>query len=217
MDAFGTIATGSLTPKGRETRQRIVDAAADLIYERGAAAVTLDDLREASGTSKSQLYHYFEDRNDLVRAVVECQRQRVLAFHRSLLGSMTGWDDLERWRDGVVATQAARHARGGCPLGSLANELSELDDAARVQLAGAFGEWEQLIAQGLARMISSGLLSPDADPSDLALGVMASLQGGLLLSEIERTTRPLEVALDAALDYLRSLGAPPREASSRRS
>lgn len=204
-------ATSSWTPKGRETRQRIIDAAANLIYERGAADVTLDDVREASNTSKSQLYHYFQDRDDVVHAVVECQRHRVLGMQRSMLESVIDWDGLKRWRDQIVTTQDERHCRGGCPLGSLANELSELDDVARVQLADAFSDWEQLLAQGLARMVNSGLLSHDASPSDLALGVMASLQGGFLLSEMERTTRPLEVALDFALAHLRSLEAPHSE------
>lgn len=193
-----------LTSKGRETRERIVEAAAALIYARGAANVSLDELREATSTSKSQLYHYFRNKNDLVHAVVEFQRQRILDFHRASLNSVTDWGDLDRWRDLVVQTQAARYCEGGCPLGSLASELSELDGVARVQLAEAFADWEQLIAEGLARMIDAGRLSSDADPADLALNVMVSLQGGLLLSEVQRSIHPLEVALNAALAHLRT-------------
>ena len=88
---------------------------------------------------------------------------------------------------------------GGCPLGSLANELAELDAAAREQLSGAFATWEQLLADGLAGMARAGALRADADPASLAVSTMASLQGGLLLAEVERNTRPLEVALDAAI------------------
>jgi len=203
-----------MTLKGRETRQRIVDAAADLMYASGVAAVTLDDVGEATNTSKSQLYHYFHDRNDLVRAVIERQRQRVLGHQRPILESVRDWADLERWRDQILATQSTRSCRGGCPLGSLANELSESDDAARVQLAEAFSSWEQLIAEGLARMISTGLLSSNADPAELALGVLASLQGGLLLSEMQRSTQPLEIALDAALAHLRSFSTSQSERDS---
>jgi TetR/AcrR family transcriptional regulator, transcriptional repressor for nem operon len=194
------------TKKGRETRQRIIDAAADLIYQKGVANVSLDDLRHATGVSKSQLYHYFNDKSDLVRAVITCQRERVLGYNREVLEELANWDDLERWRAMIVATQAGRRCQGGCPLGSLANELSELDDTARVQLADAFVGWEKLIADGLDRMIDAGVLRADADAANLALGVMASLQGGLLLAEVERSTRPLEVALDAALGYLKSFG-----------
>ncbi len=194
-----------MTEKGRETRERIVNGAADLVFERGVAGVSVDDVLRAAGTSKSQLYHYFEDKNDLIRAVIERQRQRVLNFHRPELDSVTSWEDLQRWRDVVVETQAMRACRYGCPLGSLANELAELDERARAQLSGAFEVWEQLLADGLGRMVEAGYLRADANAANLATSVMASLQGGLLLAEVNRSTHPLEVALDGAIAQLRSL------------
>ncbi len=190
------------TGKGRATRERIIDTAADLIYERGVAAVTLDDVRDATATSKSQLYHYFTDKDDLVHAVIERQRARVLAFHAPKLDSLSSWDDIGRWRDAIVATQAERQCRSGCPLGSLANALAELDDTARTQLSDAFTSWQQLLADGLADMITSGALRRDADPERLAVSTIAILQGGLILAELERDTRPLEIALDAAIAHL---------------
>lgn len=196
-----------VTSKGRATRERIIDAAADLIYERGVASVTLDDVREMTHTSKSQLYHYFTAKNDLVLAVIERQRERILAFHTPHLEASSTWDDVQRWRDAIVAAQAERQCRSGCPLGSLANELCELDHAARNQLLDAFASWQQLLAACLARMIASGALRPDADPASLALSTIASLQGGLLLAEIERGTRPLEIALDAAITQLRTFAS----------
>ncbi len=153
------------TGKGRATRERIIDTAADLIYERGVAVVTLDDVREATETSKSQLYHYFADKDDLVHAVIERQRARVLAFHAPKLDSLSSWEDIGRWRDAIVAAQAERQCRGGCPLGSLANALAELDDTARTRLSDAFTSWQQLLADGLADLITSGARPPDETPT----------------------------------------------------
>jgi AcrR family transcriptional regulator len=204
-----------LTGKGRETRQRIIDAAADLVYERGVAGVSLDDVLRATGTSKSQLYHYFEDKYDLVHAIIERQRERVLGFHRPELESLSNWDDLERWRNMIVETQAVFDCRYGCPLGSLVNELAELDEFARTQLSDAFAIWEQILADGLAGMVDAGELRADANTTDLALSVIASLQGGLLLAEMSRSTRPLEVALDAAIAHLRSFAPSGTKSSSR--
>jgi AcrR family transcriptional regulator len=206
-----------LTSKGRETRQRIVDAAADLIYERGVAGVNLDDVLRATRTSKSQLYHYFGDKSDLIHAVIECQRDRILGFHRPALESLSSWEDIQRWRDMIVETQAVRACRYGCPLGSLANELVELDELARTQLSGAFANWEQTLADGLAGMVEAGTLRSDANTAELAVSVIARLQGGLLLAEMDRNTRPLEVALDAAIAHLKSFAlSRPELASSTR-
>jgi AcrR family transcriptional regulator len=199
-------ATGVMpaTRKGRDTRQRIIEAAAQLVYQGTVAGVSLDEVCRATSTSKSQLYHYFDDKDDLVHAVIDHERERVLGFHRPALEGLSSWDDLQRWRDMVVEAQAARACRGGCPLGSLASELADLDEPARTRLSDAFRAWERLLSDGLANMIEAGSLRADADAKDLALGVLAGLQGGLLLAEIDRSTRPLEVALDAAIAYLRS-------------
>jgi len=60
------------------TRDRIVAAAAALIHEHGVAGTSLDEVRVATATSKSQLYHYFADKSALVRAVIERQVEQVL-------------------------------------------------------------------------------------------------------------------------------------------
>jgi TetR/AcrR family transcriptional regulator, transcriptional repressor for nem operon len=204
------------TAKGRATRDRIIDAAADLIYARGVAEVTLDDVRDATGASKSQLYHYFADKEDLVHAVIERQRERVLAFHAPKLDSLSSWDDIGRWRDAIVAAQAERQCRSGCPLGSLANALAELDETARSQLSDAFKSWHQLLADGLGEMIRAGALRGDADPERLAVSTLANLQGGLILAELERDTRPLEIALDAAIGHLGTFAPQPQHTTRRR-
>jgi TetR/AcrR family transcriptional regulator, transcriptional repressor for nem operon len=70
-------------------------------------------------------------------------------------------------------------------------------------VASGFQRWEGAIRAGLSAMHGRGEF--DADPDGLALAVLAALQGGLMLTQIQRTVRPLEVALDAALDHVASL------------
>ena len=195
------------TAKGRATRDRIVDAACDLVFERGAATLNLDDVRAASGTSKSQLYHYFVDKTDLLHAVVVRQSERVLDLHRPVLASVDGWAALRRWRNLVVRLVRAARCHGGCPVGSLANELAEVDELSRVQLVDVFGEWQRMLVGALQRMVEHGELTADVDVEELALATMASLQGGLLLSKTNRSPRPIEVALDAAVAHIRSHAA----------
>jgi hypothetical protein len=107
----------------------------------------------------------------------------------------------------IVTHQAERSCRSGCPLGSLANGLAELDDAARLQLRDAFSRWGRIIADGLTRMVESEVLRVDTDPQELAVSVLASLQGGLLMAETARDTRPLEIALDSAIAHVKSFRA----------
>ena len=109
------------TARGAATRARIVEAAADLVYRRGASATSLEDIMEASATSKSQLYHYFADKDALMRAVIEFQTRRVMGVQAAHLDTVNSLAGLRRWRDAVVTMNRATRGVGGCPLGSLAS------------------------------------------------------------------------------------------------
>jgi TetR/AcrR family transcriptional regulator, transcriptional repressor for nem operon len=145
-----------LTPKGERTRNRIVEAAAQLIYERGVAGTTLDDIRSKAGVSGSQLSHYFAGKDELVQAVIGYQAETITGNQRQAdLGSPGG---LRAWRDTVIAQADSSQGTGGCPLGSLAGQLAETDTQARALIAAGFGHWSAAISDGLRRLHDTGHL-----------------------------------------------------------
>jgi TetR/AcrR family transcriptional regulator, transcriptional repressor for nem operon len=186
-----------LTPKGERTRARIIDAAARLIYEQGVAGTTLDDVRAAADVSGSQLYHYFADKDDLVQAVISRQADVIVGNQEQ--ADLATNEGLRAWRDMVIAAARSGDARGGCPLGSLGSQLAETDPEARALVAAGFGRWSAAIAVGLRALHAAGPLPAGIDPEDLAVTLLAALQGGLLLAQVERDTRPLETAVDTIL------------------
>jgi TetR/AcrR family transcriptional regulator, transcriptional repressor for nem operon len=191
-----------LTVKGQRTRARIVAAAARLMYERGIASTTLDDVKAAAEVSGSQLYHYFPDKDELVRAVVSYQADVIAGHQRHAdLGSAQG---LRAWRDMVIAQASSDQGQGGCPLGSLAGQLAETDPNARALLADGFGQWQAAIGEGLRRLQQAGQLPDGTDTDALAVTLLATLQGGLLLAQVKRDPRPLETAVDTLLQLARS-------------
>jgi TetR/AcrR family transcriptional repressor of nem operon len=197
-----------LTSKGRQTRQRIVVAAADLMFEHGVAGTTLEDVRGAAGVSSSQVYHYFADKEALVRAVIEYQNETIVGAQEPMLASLDTLAGLRAWRDFLVTHQRQLNCHGGCPIGSLGSELAEIDQRARSAIAAGFRRWEAGIRDGYRAMHSRGELSAEADPDKLATATLAAVQGGLLLTQIQRSTAPLETALDTMLDHIRSLIVP---------
>jgi TetR/AcrR family transcriptional regulator, transcriptional repressor for nem operon len=194
--------TSRLTRRGAATRARIVAGAAELMYARGVAGTSLDDIMEATGTSKSQLYHYFTGKDALVLDVIRSQLDQIIAGQEVPLRELRSWAGLQRWCDHVVAATRATRGVGGCRLGSLASELADRSEPARHVLAGCFAEWEGHLSEGFVAMQYEGELSEDADPEALATAVMAALQGGLLLSQTARGAQPLELAMDMALDHV---------------
>lgn len=197
----------TLTVQGAATRHRIVAATADLMSRQGVAGTTLDDVRAATTTSKSQLYHYFTDKSDLVRAVIEHQRDVVLAEQRLVEEPLDSAGALHRWRYRTVAANRRHHFTRPCPLGRLAGELAG-DDEARPVLDAALAAWRGQLATGLERMVTTSRLRPDADPLTLAASLLAAVQGGLLIASVMREARPLQAALDTAVDYVLALTNP---------
>jgi AcrR family transcriptional regulator len=167
------------TDRGRATRDRILLAASELFHRQGVAATGLDQVIAASRTGKGQLYHYFADKRELVRAVVERQIAVVLeAQERALAGG-----DLRAWADDLIAAYEQGDHPLRCPLGALAAELAEADPDARAALDRGFARWADALGGG-----------------ETGTALLAAYQGGLLLAQARGDLAPLRAALDHALN-----------------
>lgn len=193
------------TARGRATRERIVERAAELIAGHGVEGTSLDEVLVSAAVSKSQLYHYFADRDELVEAAVKHRCELVLGELTGMLGAVESFAELRRALDGFVAVYEQRMS--GCPIGTLANEVADRNEGARLQVAAAFDSWEGLFAAGLARMRERGELRADASPQALATFLLASLEGGLLLSHTRRSGASLRIAMDSALSAVEAFRA----------
>jgi TetR/AcrR family transcriptional regulator, transcriptional repressor for nem operon len=196
-----------LTSRGAATRNRIVLAAAELMHAQGVAATTIDEVLAASSTSKSQFYQHFQDKAELVYEVITQRADDVLSWQRLRLEKVDSFRGLYQWRDAMVQRCALRRGLWGCELGSLAAELSDTDDKARVSLSEHFAEWRDLLAAALDRMRDNGALRRDADIGALATGLLAAVEGGYLLSQTGRDPRLMQAALNMAIGHVASFAA----------
>jgi TetR/AcrR family transcriptional regulator, transcriptional repressor for nem operon len=183
------------------------------MYVKGVAATSLEEILAASASGKSQFYQHFNSKDDLVQDVIALRAEEILTNQTLRLRKLDSFRDLQQWRNAIVQSNALRRGAWGCTLGSLAAELSDVNDTARVALAKYFDEWEQLLADAFARMRDRGVLRDDADTHLLALGVMAALQGGYLLAQTAHDSRPMEAALDMAINHVRTFGTSPDQSA----
>jgi TetR/AcrR family transcriptional regulator, transcriptional repressor for nem operon len=194
------------TRRGRASRERIVERAAELFAERGIAGTSLDEVLAAAGAGKGQFYHYFHGRDELAAAAVGHRCAQVVARLTEALGGVSSLAGLEQALTGFVAG-FEQMGMLGCPIGTLATEVAGRNDAARTQAAAGFDAWERLLADALERMRQCGELRADAEPSVLATGLLASIEGGMVLSQTRKDIASLRVAVDAGLGQVRaSLG-----------
>jgi TetR/AcrR family transcriptional repressor of nem operon len=191
--------TVPITERGRQTRRRIVAAATQVVAERGVAGASLDEVGTRASASRSQLYHYFADKDELLRAVAEATNDAVLDGQRPLFDELGSWTGFTQWMDALVEMQEELRGRGGCPIANLVSQLGERDEDVRVELASGFDRWEAEIRTGLINMVVTGELLSDTDVDLLASSTMASLQGGLMLTQARRDPLALRRAFDGAL------------------
>ena len=194
------------TARGRERKRAIIGAAAALMYEHGVRATGVDDVLVASGCGKSQFYHYFSSKNELVAAVLDLQLETV--FDGAGEFRLDTWRGIQAWFDSLIAGQEQRGFKG-CPVGSLAVELSASSPNMQRHVASSFSRWEGILADSFTAMKNKGLLAPRAQPVLLAESTLTAIQGGYLLSTALRDIRPMQTALAAAYSQLRTSRASP--------
>jgi TetR/AcrR family transcriptional repressor of nem operon len=186
------------TERGRRSRAAILDTAAQMMHAQGIAATSMDDVLIASGAGKSQLYHYFENKQDLCAAVLHHQFGQILAAQPSL--GDPECDDVGRWRDQVLTAFRASRV-GTCPLGSFVGQ-TERDPLLHETLAALFARWEDAIAGLVRRAQAAGRVHADADPAEAGMVLLGALQGGTVLAHLQRSEVPLASALDAVIGHL---------------
>jgi len=191
-----------LTARGAATRARIVEGAAELIRERGIAEVAMDDIRAATSTSKSQLFHYFPGgRTELLAAVTQHEADRVIEDQRPPIDDLSTDASWRAWQALVVE----RYTRQGehCPLAALTSELGKSSPEARAIVRDLMDRWQALLASGVRAV------QPAApDPDEAAGIILAAVQGGVVLLMNTGSPRYLEAALEAATARLLEGAAP---------
>lgn len=195
--------TAPKTRRGQASRDRLIEAAVQSVVHHGIHQMRVDEVLAASGSSKSQMYHYFSDRDALIEAAVAHRCAEFLGRLGPALESVGTLSELAA----VLRQFAADYARQltGCPIGTLAGELTTGPEPARRLVVDAFATWEDYLEHAIRRIQAVGDLPVGADAGCLALGLLTALEGGMFLGLVRQDPRPLEVALGTALEHLTNL------------
>ena len=196
-----------ITARGRATRQRIIEATGEQILAAGIGGTTLDTVRAATLTSKSQLFHYFPGgKSELVREVATWEGQQLLAAQEPFIHDLSTWDSWIQWRAALVEYYLGL-GRWACPIGSLATQAALTDPDLDAFFSESMATWRDALAEGVRKMQAGGHIDRTADPQRIAVVILAAIQGGLVLSQPMRSAWPLEAALDSALEPLHQAAA----------
>lgn len=181
--------------RGAETRRRILQVAAGLIYKNGVNGTSIDDVLKASATGKSQFYHYFGSKELLVRDVLNWHLEFMPSVQNELLSKLDSLAGIDAWLDQILTDYNNGLYQAGCPIGNLASEMASQNEALRINLEATFSHWESCLSRGLKFMRGAGQIRLEAEPEKLATFAVASIEGALLLVKTQKTDQPLKVSL----------------------
>ena len=177
----------------KDRRAEILDIAARLIAEHGFTQTSVEDvIREAKLSGKSHFYHYFKSKEELGYAVLNRQFERFTERGLAILREPM-IDPLERLNlfiDSLVTVQAAQGCKRGCPFGSLAAEMADAHEGFRARIEAVFERWAGQIQSLLWEARTQ--LDDDVDAARLSRFIIATLEGALLMSRVQRDVAVLQ-------------------------
>ena len=170
-----------------DRKTQILDAAAELISERGYTQTSVDDvIRHAGLCGKSHFYHHFKSKEELGYAVLNRQFERFADRGLAVLREpmIDPVERLYRFIDSVVALQAQRGCRGGSSFGTLASELADAHEGFRQRIELVFERWAAQLQSLLWEVRPR--LHDGVDTARLARFIIATLEGAVLMSRVTK-------------------------------
>ena len=191
--------------KGANTKEQILQAACRLIHLQGFNSTSLDAILRESGVGKGNFYYHFKSKDELGHAVLD----RLALWTQEQVGREVFRGDEDPIAeifglfDFIVDMQRETGCVGGCPLGNLALELSDIHDGFRRRIEEILTMWQNQISETLTRAQAKGQLARNVHSQRVAEFIIAGIEGGILLAKARKDISVLEGCLDELKKYLR--------------
>jgi len=195
-------------PEG--TRRRLLHAAFSEVYRYGFQSAGIDSILAATNVTKGALYHHFESKEALGRAIIEEIIAEITSdrWLRPLQQSKDK-NPIDALIDIVQAIPARpRDVKRGCPLVNLTQEMSLLNEQFRKRLERIFKAWQEGIATALREGQHTGTVRRDLAPEETASFLIAMIEGYEVLAKNAQDAKVWNMGIKNIVGWLNSLRAP---------
>lgn len=182
-----------------------------LFHIKGVHETGLDEILKVSGTGKGQFYHYFKDKDDLIRQVLIHFAERLRSGQIPLKQDLRTWDDLEGWFRFFIEAQKGMACERNCPVATIATDLGQSQDSIRREAVAILDAARDALTRFFELKKAEGELPNTIEPEALADFCYTIMQGGMLLAKVKREITPFERAVVHAMSYVKSLRIEPRK------
>lgn len=190
----------AVVSKGDETRQRIIAAAAPLFNKQGYAGCALKDIMEATGLEKGGIYRHFDSKEELAAEAFDYAWMVSSALRRQGLDEIS--DHVDRLKHHIAAFVHRSTISGGCPILNTGVDSDNGNPVLRQRVQKAMRNWQRMLVTTLNDGIAAGTIRTGVKVETVARLIVATLEGGMLVSRIERNDRAMRDAMDHLAEYL---------------
>lgn len=172
-----------------DARERLIDAARELIHSRGYEAVGVSEICANAGVNKGSFYHFFKSKQTLGVAVID---EHWTEARQAWAEILEGSGDPIRRLDHLMKSLTRKHHAAkdsfghtiGCLLGNMTLERSNQDPEIQSRLREIFSEQRSLVSSVLEEAAEDGLLAKGVTPKNGARTVVAFIQGLVLMAKL---------------------------------
>jgi TetR/AcrR family transcriptional repressor of nem operon len=180
-----------------------VEAAAPIFNQHGYEGSSLNDLMEATGLKKGGIYRHFSSKEELAAEAFDYTWEA--AWNARLLHVDEKTNGIEKLKQLIANfVDYKSPVAGGCPILNTATDADDGNSVLRARVAKALRSWltrlQTIVEQAQAR----GEARPEVDPKVVSTLIVASLEGSLMMSRLQRndeTLRRVQSHLNQYLDH----------------
>jgi AcrR family transcriptional regulator len=188
--------------KGESTRQRILEQAAPLFNQRGFEGCSMQDVLEATGLEKGGVYRHFASKEELAAEVFRYAWARASKARREGLDDVQGAVEKLRYLVRRFADTTGPIA-GGCPLMNTAIDTDDGNPVLRGLVSAGIRDWKRRLCAIVEEGIKAGEIRKGVEARRIANSMIATLEGGLMISRLEGNRTAVHdaaVTLESMLD-----------------
>ena len=186
--------------KGEATRQRIIAQAAPLFNQRGYEGCSLQDVMAATGLEKGGIYRHFDSKEELAAEAFDFAWATTVSKRFDNLSSIP--NHVDRLKQHILNFTVRSGLPGGCPLLNTAVDSDNGNPVLRDRVRKALRDWQTSLKTILREGIAAGTVQPNINIDKTASLIIGTLEGGMLISRIEKNDQALRDSLDHLDNYL---------------
>ena len=185
------------TAKGENTHTRVIETARWLVNKNGFSNTSINDIIEATGVKKGNLYFHFSSKEELGLAILRDAADEFFQFLSDSFQGKTPMEMLSSFFDAVLEKHRKTNFIGGCIFGNTALEMSDRNPKFLNPIRSVFNTWVDRIANLLIEAQKLGELESKFSPHLLAKQIVASIEGGIMMARLTKNENDLKDCLDS--------------------